>query len=48
MTERSLVTGLFTDRESAQFAYAAVVRRGYGKDDINLMMSDDARKRWVW
>jgi hypothetical protein len=40
-----MVTGLFNDRESAEFAYGAAAERGYGKDDINLMMSDETRKR---
>jgi hypothetical protein len=45
MTQRSMVTGLFNDRESAEFAYGAAAQRGYGKDDINLMMSDETRQR---
>jgi hypothetical protein len=40
-----LVTGLFNDRESAERAYQHVTSRGYGKDDINVLMSDDTRKR---
>jgi hypothetical protein len=27
-----MVTGLFNDRESAEFAYAAAAERGYGKE----------------
>ena len=45
MNQRPMVTGLFNDRESAEFAYAAAAERGYGKDDINLMMSDETRQR---
>lgn len=45
MAERSMVTGLFNDRESAEYAYRSASERGYGKDDVNLVMSDDARKR---
>ncbi len=39
------VTGLFPDRDSAERAYQTVVDRGYQKDDINLVMSDETRKR---
>jgi hypothetical protein len=40
-----LVTGLFPDRRSAEAAYGAVHERGYDKDDVNLVMSDDTRDR---
>ncbi len=40
-----LVTGLFPDRESAEAAYNAAHTRGYSKDDVNLVMSDDTRNR---
>jgi len=40
-----MVTGLFRDRESAERAYRAVSDRGYGQDDVSLIMSDEARKR---
>lgn len=39
-----MVTGLFRDRESAENAYRSVSTRGYGKDDVNLLMSDETRK----
>jgi len=39
------MTGLFRDRESAERAYGSLSSRGYGKDDINLLMSDDTRKK---
>ena len=39
-----MVTGLFNDRDSAESAYNAVASRGYGKDDVNLVMSDEMRK----
>lgn len=46
-TARSrMVTGLFRDRDSAERAYGSLSGRGYGKDDINLMMSDDTRKKY--
>lgn len=40
-----VVTGLFADRASAERAYELASSRGYGKDDINLVMSQDTRKR---
>lgn len=40
-----MVTGLFRDRESAERAYGSLTERGYGQDDINLVMSDDTRKK---
>src|SRR5687767_13966106 len=44
--ENRLMTGLFTDRESAEGAYRSLSSRGYGKDDVNLIMSDDTRKKY--
>ncbi|MES2945774.1 MAG: hypothetical protein V4772_23145 [Pseudomonadota bacterium] len=38
-----LVTGLFPTRDHAEAAYRAAHVRGYNKDDINLVMSDDTR-----
>src|SRR5512143_568142 len=44
--ERSrVVTGMFKDRESAERAYQSVTERGYKTDDVNLIMSDDTRKK---
>src|SRR5918997_903446 len=43
---RRSVHGLFRDRESAESAYRSLTERGYGKDDINVMMSDDTRKKY--
>ncbi|WP_244146420.1 hypothetical protein [Comamonas antarctica] len=40
-----LVTGLFRDRDSAEAAYNAASSRGYSKDDVNLVMSDETRSR---
>jgi hypothetical protein len=39
------VTGLFKDSESVERACQAVVERGYDKEDINVVMSDDTRRR---
>ena len=41
-----MVTGLFRDRDSAEQAYNSVAGRGYGKDDVNLVMSDETRKKY--
>ncbi|MGV3640198.1 MAG: hypothetical protein ACO1NZ_06735 [Adhaeribacter sp.] len=40
-----MMTGMFRDRESAERAYNSLSTRGYTKDDVNLVMSDDTRKR---
>ncbi len=42
--EGSTTSGLFRDRSSAEKAYQALHDRGYHKDDVNLLMSDDTRK----
>ncbi|MDQ1611755.1 MAG: hypothetical protein QOG00_1686 [Pyrinomonadaceae bacterium] len=39
-----MVTGLFRDRDSAERAYGSLSTRGYSKDDVNLLMSDETRK----
>ena len=44
--DSKILTGLFRDRESAERAYDSISARGYGKDDVNLIMSDDTRKRY--
>ncbi len=41
-----MITGVFKDRESAEHAYRSIHERGYDKDDVNLVMSDDTRKRY--
>lgn len=41
-----MVTGLFRDRESAEGAYRSLSERGYEKDDVNLLMSEDTRKKY--
>lgn len=40
-----MVTGMFRDRESAERAYTALANRGYTRDEVNLMMSDETRRR---
>ena len=43
--ETTLVTGIFSDRDAAEEAYSALTRRGYEKDEVNLVMSDETRKK---
>ena len=45
-TKRPILTGMFSDRESTERAYNTLQDRGYAKDDINLIMSDDTRKKY--
>jgi len=40
-----MLTGMFADRASTESAYNALHERGYTKDDINLVMSDETRKK---
>ncbi|WP_369811176.1 hypothetical protein [Hymenobacter mellowenesis] len=40
----STMSGMFRDRSSAEKAYQSLSSRGYGKDDVNVLMSDDTRK----
>jgi hypothetical protein len=42
--DSGMVTGLFRDRNSAERAYGSLADRGYTRDDVTLMMSDDTRK----
>ena len=43
--QRPLMTGLFPDRASAEMGYNSLSDRGYTKDDVNLVMSEDTKKR---
>src|SRR5688500_15717899 len=40
-----VVSGLFNDRDSTERVYSSLTSRGYSKDDVNLLMSDDTRNR---
>jgi hypothetical protein len=40
-----LATRLFSDRPSAEREYEALVARGYSANDINVIMTDEARRR---
>lgn len=44
--DSGLVTGLFPDRDSAERAYQSATARGYSSNDLNVVMSDDTRKRY--
>ncbi|MGA9637798.1 hypothetical protein [Flavobacterium sp.] len=44
--KRPILTGMFEDRESTERAYNTLHERGYAKDDINLIMSDETRERY--
>ena len=44
--EKPWVTGLFTDREQAERGYQTLTARGYEAKDINVVMSDDTRKKY--
>jgi hypothetical protein len=41
----SMITGVFHDRESAERAYRTITDRGYDRDDVNMVMSDETRKK---
>jgi len=45
MPESPYITGLFKDREAAERAYQSATERGYSRDDVNLVMSDETRQR---
>lgn len=42
---RSSVTGVYYDRDSADRAYRSIRERGYDDKDVNVLMSDETRKR---
>jgi hypothetical protein len=44
-TKSGMVTGMFNDRASVEEAYNNLHERGYTKDDVNLVMSDETRKK---
>ena len=44
-TKREVLTGMFSDRDSIERAYENLSDRGYTKDEINLIMSDETRKK---
>jgi len=42
----TMVTGLFMDKESAELAFQHVVDMGYDKADINVVMTNEVRRRY--
>lgn len=44
--DRAMITAAFSNKESAERAYQALEDRGYTKDDINVLMSADTRKKY--
>ncbi len=45
MSKPKLVTGLFTNRVAAEAAVDAIMKRGYSRDDISVLMSDSTRSK---
>ena len=45
MTKSRLVTGLFKNRIAAEAGVDAIMKRGYTRDDISVMMSDATRSK---
>lgn len=45
MTKPALVTGLFKNRVAAETAVYAILKRGYTRDDISVLMSDATRTK---
>jgi len=44
--ENSILTGMFSDKESSESAYQSLRDRGYSDDEINVIMSDETRKNY--
>ena len=42
----SMVTGLFKDQDSAERAYKSAAESGYSNKEINVVMSEETRKRY--
>ena len=45
MAKAALVTGLFKNRVAAEAAVDAILKRGYTRDDISVLMSDATRTK---
>lgn len=45
MAKPALVTGLFKNRVAAESAVDAILKRGYSRDDISVLMSDATRTK---
>ena len=44
-TNDPMLTAVFRDGDSAERAYQSLSDRGYSRDDVNVVMSDETRKR---
>lgn len=44
--EPGMLTGMFHDRESTEKAYESLRSRGYGDDEINVIMSEATRDKY--
>jgi len=44
--KKKYVTGVFSDRQGVENAYNTLHAKGYTKDDINVVMSDETRKNY--
>src|SRR2546425_9190372 len=42
---KTFVTGLFKTRTAAEAAVDAIIKRGYTRDDISVLMSDSTRDK---
>src|SRR5204863_784249 len=45
MSKPKLITGLFPNRVAAEAAVDAIMKRGYTRDDISVLMSDATRSK---
>src|SRR6266850_3565460 len=45
MSKSKLVTGVFNNRIAAESAVDAIIKRGYTRDDISVLMSDSTRTK---
>ena len=44
-SKKPFLTGMFSDLESAEKAYSALLERGYTTNDVHVIMSSDTRKK---
>lgn len=42
----TMITGLFKDKDKAERAFQAVIKLGYDKSDINVIVDDEVRQRY--
>jgi len=45
MSKAKLITGLFSNRVAAEAAVDTLIKRGYHRDDISVLMSDATRNK---